>query len=83
MSERQRLLKRLQVCEFTLDDVRLYLDSHPCDRAALEYYKKHLEMRNKAYQDYIEKFGPLMANDCINTEKWTWVEEPWPWEKEA
>ena len=63
MSERQRLLKRLQVCEFTLDDVRLYLDSHPCDRAALEYYKKHLEMRNKAYQDYIEKFGPLMAND--------------------
>ena len=83
MSERQRLLKRLQVCEFTLDDVRLYLDSHPCDRSALEYYKKHLEMRNKAYQDYIEKFGPLMANDCINTEKWTWVEEPWPWEKEA
>ena len=83
MSERQRLLKRLQVCEFTLDDVRLYLDSHPCDCAALEYYKKHLEMRNKAYQDYIEKFGPLMANDCINTEKWTWVEEPWPWEKEA
>lgn len=83
MSERQRLLKRLQVCEFTLDDVRLYLDSHPCDRAALEYYKKHLEMRNKAYQDYIEKFGPLMANDCINTEKWTWVEVPWPWEKEA
>ncbi len=83
MSERQRLLKRLQVCEFTLDDVRLYLDSHPCDHAALEYYKKHLEMRNKAYQDYIEKFGPLMANDCINTEKWTWVEEPWPWEKEA
>ena len=83
MSERQRLLKRLQVCEFTLDDVRLYLDSHPCDRAALEYYKKHLEMRNKAYQDYIEKFGPLMANDCINTEKWTWVEEPWPWETEA
>ena len=83
MSERQRLLKRLQVCEFTLDDVRLYLDSHTCDRASLEYYKKHLEMRNKAYQDYIEKFGPLMANDCINTEKWTWVEEPWPWEKEA
>ena len=83
MTERQRLLKRIQVCDFTLDDVRLYLDSHPCDPAALQYYKKHLEMRDKLYQEYVEKYGPLTASTCMNAEKWMWVEEPWPWEKEA
>ncbi len=83
MNERQKLLRRVQVCGFVLDDVRLYLDSHPCDRAALEYYKKYVDLRNKAYQEYTEKFGPLMANDNVNTDRWCWVEEPWPWEKEA
>ena len=45
MNERQKLLNRVQICGFVLDDVRLYLDSHPCDQAALDYYKKYIEMR--------------------------------------
>ena len=36
MNERQKLLNRVQICGFVLDDVRLYLDSHPCDQAALD-----------------------------------------------
>ncbi len=83
MNERQKLLKRIQVCDFVLTDVKLYLDSHPCDRAALEYFKKHQEMREKAYRDYTEKYGPLMAKDSVYGDRWTWVDDPWPWEKEA
>ena len=83
MSERQRMLKRIQIHEFALDDARLYLDSHPCDHTALEYYKKHQDLREKAYQEFVQRFGPLTANDNIYTDKWTWVDEPWPWEKEA
>jgi len=49
----------------------------------LEYFKKHQEMREKAYCEYIEKFGPLMAKDQVYTDRWTWVDDPWPWEKEA
>ena len=81
MSERQRMLRRVQIYEFALDDARLYLDSHPCDRAALDYYKKHQDLREKAYQEFVQRFGPLMANDNVYTDKWTWVEEPWPWER--
>lgn len=85
MTERQRLLHRVQICDFVLDDVRLYLDSHPCDRAALDYYKKHLEMRDKAYKEYVEQYGPLTSLDSavFNCDKWTWVDGPWPWEREA
>lgn len=83
MNERQKLLKRLQICDFVLMDVKLYLDSHPCDRAALEHFKKYQELREKAYCDYTEKFGPLMARDRVYQDKWTWVDDPWPWEKEA
>lgn len=83
MSERQRMLRRVQIYEFALDDARLYLDSHPCDRAALDYYKKHQDLREKAYQEFVQRFGPLMANDNVYTDRWTWVDEPWPWEKEA
>lgn len=81
MNERQKLLNRVQICGFVLDDVRLYLDFHPCDQAALDYYKKYIEMKEQATKEYTSKFGPLMANDNVYTDKWTWVEEPWPWER--
>lgn len=83
MNERQKLLKRVQICDFVLTDVQLYLDSHPCDRAALAYYQKYVAMREQAWKAYTEKFGPLVATDSVCQDRWDWVDGPWPWEKEA
>ncbi len=81
MNDRKTLLHRIQVCDFALYEVGLYLDTHPNDKQALEYYGRHLEMSNKAREEYVNKFGPLSARD-YNGGSWKWTDDPWPWETE-
>ena len=44
MTEQQNMMRRLQVQCFVLDDVKLFLDTHPDDRKALEYYHKYRKL---------------------------------------
>ena len=67
---------------FVLIETMLYLDTHPNDQQAIEYYN---EIMNK-YNEYASKFarfyGPLNAFDMTNENYWTWVATPMPWEVE-
>lgn len=82
MENRELLLKRIQVCDFVLLDAALYLDTHPDDKQALEFYKKHLDMRNAAASEYILKYGPLKHMDYDGGARWNWVDGKWPWQLE-
>lgn len=81
-SEREALLKRLQVCDFALYDAALFLDSHPEDPAALSYYRKYQQLREQALEAYTSKFGPLTHKDYDGGSRWRWVDGPWPWQLE-
>ena len=35
---RDQLMDMINQASFAMDDVLLYLDTHPCDQAALNYY---------------------------------------------
>ena len=39
-NERDRLMKEIQLCTFSLVEANLYLDTHPCDQEALRFYEK-------------------------------------------
>ena len=80
MDDKQVLLNRIQICDFVLTEVNLYLDTHPNDKAALDYYKKHLDMRNEAHALYVKKYGPLTSGDYDGGPTWNWVDGPWPWQ---
>lgn len=80
MQERNKLLKRLQVCDFVLIETALYLDTHPNDQIALEYYQKHLQMQRETKAEYVSKYGPISMSDYNGEKTWRWIEEPWPWE---
>ncbi|SFR73076.1 spore coat protein CotJB [Anaeromicropila populeti] len=80
---RKRLFKFICEVDFALDDICLYLDTHPCDRQALEYYHKYKELREQALAEYSECFGPLTSNQVEDHNYWTWVRDPWPWEGEC
>lgn len=80
MNNRETLLKRLQICDFTLMEVALFLDTHPENKEALEYYQKHLALRENTLQEYVKRFGPITQNDQKNSTTWEWVKGPWPWE---
>ena len=84
MDEQKKLLNRIQMCDFALVDMGLYLDTHPDDEQALRFYQKYQEMRKTAATEYITKYGPLVATDYAGQTRWPWIDDPWPWEfKEA
>ena len=82
MNEQKKLLSRIATCDFILTETALFLDTHPDCSEALDFYKKHLEMRRKAAEEYTEKFGMLRHEDYIGQNKRQWTECPWAWEYE-
>ncbi|MCI8465065.1 MAG: spore coat protein CotJB [Lachnospiraceae bacterium] len=75
------LMTQIYEYSFAVDDVLLYLDTHPDDQEALAYYKNMKEARAAAVGAYENQFGPLTKDgikDCVDY--WTWVNGPWPWE---
>jgi len=82
MTEREVLLKRVQVCDFALNDAALFLDTHPEDAAALAYYKKYLDMRTDIVSNFESRFGPLTKGAYDGGPRWKWVDGPWPWQIE-
>lgn len=79
MDNRDAMLKRVQVYDFALYEARLFLDTHPSCKEALDYYNKHLEMAKAAKEAFEAKYGPLMAEDNKG-DSWEWIKDPWPWE---
>lgn len=81
MNEREKLLYYITAVSFAIDDCVLFLDTHPYDKDALEYYANYKELRKKAVKQFTENFGPLTdENVDVSCGKWTWIDHPWPWE---
>lgn len=81
MTEREILTKKLASCQFMIMDLKLYLDTHPNDKATVAKLKEYQEKLEPIKQQYEEKYGPLFAaNNEAN--KWKWIKSPWPWENE-
>ena len=64
-----------QILGFSAWEVRLYLNTHPQDAAALKLYQQLCRQSREA--GYACAFAPCPSN------RWTWVDDPWPWECEA
>ena len=65
---------------FAMDDVVLYLDTHPCDQQALDYYQYVRGLRKEAMEAYAAQCGPLTKDQINEGNYWNWVNDPWPWE---
>ena len=49
-SSREVLLREIDKVSFAVDDILLYLDTHPCDKKALDYYKEHVAKRRQSWK---------------------------------
>lgn len=67
---------------FAVDDIKLYLDTHPDDGKALDFFKEKSMIRNEALKAYAAQYGPLTIDtgDDTCSRQWDWVMQPWPWE---
>ena len=79
MEMKHALMKQINEASFAMDDVSLYLDTHPNCSNALRYYKEAVTMRKSAMDAYERQFGPLMIEN-VTCGEWNWVTEKWPWE---
>lgn len=76
---RQALMKQINDVSFAMDDVLLFLDTHPNDADAMHYYHNAVNMRKAAMDAYQRQFGPFFVEDVMGN-AWSWVTEKWPWE---
>ncbi len=71
---RRELLEWINVVSFAVDDVKLFLDTHPCNSDALEYFEEFKKQRVQALREYAKFYGPLTLDtahtpDCsVNAE---------------
>ncbi|MDR0292769.1 MAG: spore coat protein CotJB [Oscillospiraceae bacterium] len=80
--DRKQLLWQMSAEQFAAFDVLLYLDTHPNDRNALQMYDKYLRNHMRYQREYENMAGPL-TSDAAAHGSWRWVDDPWPWEREA
>ena len=80
---RKELLNHINQISFAVDEVKLYLDTHPCDAEALAYFREFSRERNLALKEYARIYGPLTVDTAedICTDRWNWINEPWPWQE--
>ena len=79
---RESLLAWINQVSFAVNEMTLYLDTHPDDEDALAFFREKLKMRQDALETYARFYGPLTidtANDNMSR-SFQWVQQPWPWE---
>ena len=94
MADRGQLLKELNEISFTVNDLTLYLDTHPLDGEALHAFAQAREKRVQLLSAVASEFEPLTA-DCAcpgatnqpgcctrypDQKHFTWIDGPLPWE---
>lgn len=78
---REQLLEYINAVSLSLYETVLFLDTHPDNQQALDYHEKMKMLRYQAAKEYTMRFGPLTTNDVNSRNYWTWVNDPWPWER--
>ncbi len=71
-------MRRVMETMFAVNDISLYLDTHPQDRNALKLHNKYVEEYQEAKNYYEKNYGPLSIFTPM--ENWSWGYDKWPWE---
>ena len=74
-TDREELMSQISAVSFVLDDLVLFLDTHPTQQEAVSLRKQLIEERKRLLKEYDEKYYSL-TKDCEGP----WTEGPMPWE---
>lgn len=82
-TSRAYLMRKWQEYSFAAYEARLYLDTHPDSRAALNYFNKFNRLSLAAAKELQEKYGAVNTNLDMELPEWSWTLMPWPWTEEG
>lgn len=80
MSQKQQMLNDIGMLDFALVELTLYLDTHPFDRTAMEYFNHYNGIKNRMEREFSQKFFPLTKDYADSNKEWRWGMAPLPWE---
>ena len=84
-NDKMTMKKEIMSLNFAINDLVLYLDTHPNNSRAISLHSQYVEKLEKLQNRYEELYGPLTVNFTSpeKSNRWAWSEEPWPWERGA
>ena len=68
----EQQLEYIMMLGFCRDDMGLYLDTHPDDKRAMEYFNQCVDLYEKAKATYEKQLG-VMGDSFI----WNQTRQPW------
>ncbi len=74
------LLEEIRALSFVKAELELFLDTHPENTKAIDYYHKTVDALEKLMSEYQNTEAPLRAEGCMSDDYWDWVNMPWPWQ---
>ena len=80
MINKAELMDIINKSSFAMDDTRLFLNTHPYDNEARNYFNKMEQIRNQAITTYEANFGPLKWYSPDTSSVREWNKGPWPWQ---
>ena len=72
-------MTELQALEFVVQELALYLDTHPSDAEAFELFRQYSALEKEARGAYVSANGPLFRSETADCKTYTWPQDPWPW----
>lgn len=72
-------LSELMALDFAIDELGLYLTTHPNDGEVLELYWSYIRLGQQGREKYEATYGPLLQTD-ITPGGFKWLNDPWPWD---
>ncbi len=72
-------LCELMALGFAINELGLYLDTHPDDSEALTLYTRYVQLFQEGRSRYESMYGPLQQT-AVTEVGYTWLNDPWPWE---
>ncbi len=82
-NEKTELFDQIGELSFAMDDLRLYLDTHPNSNEALALFSEYMDKRAELVGKYTENYGPLDSYLVNASGGWDWNAAPMPWVQEA
>jgi spore coat protein JB len=75
-------LAELMALDFAVDELGLYLTTHPDDKEVLDMFYSYSELLRQGRDKYEKMYGPLFQTD-YSENGYAWLSNPWPWDAEG
>ena len=70
----------LQALHFVLTELGLYLDTHKQDTEAFRLFQQYSRLAEEGKRRFEAAYGPLTQMAAAQSDRYTWLDAPWPWE---